>query len=277
LLDFSLSYLLQSPEILWGLTGSRENEVRRTIRTVLEAVDALQRPAEQLVQTSLGIPMKLTPLTLAGGGCVVKRPVRVIFPTITAVEAIVRQEIDTFCNASGAPVENFQILVDADSKQRYKLFQSADAAVAVSGTIVTETALAALPTVVIYRANRITEILAKQLSAVQYVSIPNLLLGRYVDGVWKFLRKKERMAHGVELRSGQGRDSGVAVSRLHGPGHFDGASVRACNRQLKVACAWPRLSELKWVAMSYADPSTRNQTPRLSRRRLLSSPWHCPR
>ncbi|KAF1331321.1 Lipid-a-disaccharide synthase, partial [Globisporangium splendens] len=55
---------------------------------------------------------------------------------------------------------------------------SADAAIAVSGTIVMETTLAGLPTIVVYRANRITEVLAQRLAAVRFVSIPNLLLGR---------------------------------------------------------------------------------------------------
>lgn len=41
-----------------------------------------------------------------------------------------------------------------------------------------ETTLANLPTLVVFRANRITEIIAKQLAAVRFVSIPNLLLGR---------------------------------------------------------------------------------------------------
>lgn len=43
-----------------------------------------------------------------------------------------------------------------------------------------ETTLAALPTVVVYRASRITELIAQQLAAVRFVSIPNLLLGRYL-------------------------------------------------------------------------------------------------
>ncbi|KUF93479.1 hypothetical protein AM588_10011275 [Phytophthora nicotianae] len=63
---------------------------------------------------------------------------------------------------------------EAKSQQQ----QSSDAAVAVSGTIVLETTLANLPTVVIYRANRLTEWIAKRLAAVRFVSIPNILLGR---------------------------------------------------------------------------------------------------
>ncbi|RLN05829.1 hypothetical protein BBJ28_00022822 [Nothophytophthora sp. Chile5] len=57
--------------------------------------------------------------------------------------------------------------------------KSSDLAVAVSGTIVLETTLAGLPTVVIYRANRLTEWIAQRLAAVRFVSVPNLLLGRY--------------------------------------------------------------------------------------------------
>ncbi|RLN43937.1 hypothetical protein BBJ28_00014248 [Nothophytophthora sp. Chile5] len=57
--------------------------------------------------------------------------------------------------------------------------KSSDLAVAVSGTIVLETTLVGLPTVVIYRANRLTEWIAQRLAAVRFVSVPNLLLGRY--------------------------------------------------------------------------------------------------
>ncbi|KAI9912419.1 hypothetical protein PsorP6_005218 [Peronosclerospora sorghi] len=56
--------------------------------------------------------------------------------------------------------------------------QSSNAAVAVSGTIVLETTLAGLPTVVIYRANWLTEWIAQWLAAVRFISVPNLLLGR---------------------------------------------------------------------------------------------------
>jgi lipid-A-disaccharide synthase len=59
--------------------------------------------------------------------------------------------------------------------------QSSNVAVAVSGTVVLETALANLPTVAIYRANHVTEWIVKRLAAVRFVSLPNLLLGRYVQ------------------------------------------------------------------------------------------------
>lgn len=58
--------------------------------------------------------------------------------------------------------------------------QTSNVAVAVSGTVVLETALANLPTVAIYRANLVTEWVAKRLAAVRFVSLPNLLLGKYV-------------------------------------------------------------------------------------------------
>ena len=66
-------------------------------------------------------------------------------------------------------------------------FQSADAAVAVSGTIVLETTLAGLPTIVVYRANWLTERIVQWLAAVRFVSVPNLLLGRYMHSCTSFL------------------------------------------------------------------------------------------
>lgn len=92
---------------------------------------------------------------------------------------MIQSEIDLFDQKCPTKHLLFRIRVDCNAMTRHELFSVANASVAVSGTIVMETTLALLPTVVIYRANKLTEWLAKWLSAVSFVSIPNLLLGRY--------------------------------------------------------------------------------------------------
>ncbi|TMW62562.1 hypothetical protein Poli38472_005180 [Pythium oligandrum] len=138
--------------VICGLVGSRQNEVHKTLSTVLAAVKHLQESSPS---------QKIT----------------LVLPTISAVRSLIEQKVAALPFSFS---DSVHILVDCNTSTRFDLFNAADAAVAVSGTIVMETALNSLPTVVIYRANRLTEFLAKQLSAVNFVSIPNLLLGRSV-------------------------------------------------------------------------------------------------
>ncbi|TYZ64403.1 hypothetical protein PybrP1_012366 [[Pythium] brassicae (nom. inval.)] len=148
--------------VICALVGSRENEVAHTTQLMIEGIASFRKAQEATAAPT--------------------RQIVVVFPTIAAVETRVKRELQAY---AGDAV-NALVLTDLSAPERLRLFQqtpflqSADAAVAVSGTIVTETTLAALPTVVVYRANRLTELLAARLAAVRFVSIPNLLLGRAV-------------------------------------------------------------------------------------------------
>ncbi|RQM21425.1 hypothetical protein B5M09_010382, partial [Aphanomyces astaci] len=55
---------------------------------------------------------------------------------------------------------------------------ASDVAVAVSGTVVIESLLAGTPTVVMYRANWLTEVIAAAVARVRFVSLPNILFDR---------------------------------------------------------------------------------------------------
>ncbi|KAF4139753.1 Lipid-A-disaccharide synthetase [Phytophthora infestans] len=136
--------------VICALVGSRVNEVKNSSQLVLEAIEKFKQKSLEKQQEII-----------------------VVFPTLSAVEELVKARIA----AHDAHVK-CQVLTDLDTEDRLRLFQSSDAAVAVSGTVVLETTLANLPTVVIYRANRVTEWIAKRLAAVRFVSVPNLLLGK---------------------------------------------------------------------------------------------------
>jgi len=69
------------------------------------------------------------------------------------------------------------ILVEGDGP-KYDAFAAAEAALAASGTVALELALARLPTVIAYRLNPVTVALYRRLIRVKYVNLVNLMLDR---------------------------------------------------------------------------------------------------
>lgn len=64
--------------------------------------------------------------------------------------------------------------------EKFDAFAASDAALAVSGTVALELALSAVPSVITYRINPLSGILARRLLRVQYVSLVNIILDRLV-------------------------------------------------------------------------------------------------
>ncbi len=67
-----------------------------------------------------------------------------------------------------------------DEIQKYELFRSAEMALAVSGTVSVELALAQVPTIIMYRLNPITEFLARMIISIKYATILNILFDREI-------------------------------------------------------------------------------------------------
>jgi len=67
-----------------------------------------------------------------------------------------------------------------DREARFDAFAAMDAALAASGTVSLELALAGTPTVVAYRTSWLTAALVRRLIRVDYVAMPNILAGRAV-------------------------------------------------------------------------------------------------
>jgi len=95
-----------------------------------------------------------------------------VVPTVPAVEARLR---------AGVAVWPVPARVVTGSGERLAAFAAADAALAASGTVATELAVAGTPTVIGYRMNPLSEFAARRLVKLPYVSIPNLVLGREVQ------------------------------------------------------------------------------------------------
>lgn len=96
---------------------------------------------------------------------------RVVLPTVSAVADLVR---DLTSGWPGQPI------VVEGSAGKYPAMQASDIALAASGTVALELAIAGVPTVIAYRVAPLTAFIARRLIKVRYVNLVNILLDREV-------------------------------------------------------------------------------------------------
>jgi lipid-A-disaccharide synthase len=128
--------------VLAVLPGSRRGEVRRLLPPFAGAVARL---AER------------------------HRDLRVVVPTTETVAEIV----SAAAKGWAAPA-----LVLRGQEDKYDAFAASDAALAASGTVALELALAAVPSVIAYRLNPLTYALLRRIVKVDRIHLLNLILGR---------------------------------------------------------------------------------------------------
>ena len=95
----------------------------------------------------------------------------VVVPTVTHVAG------EVSAAAAGWPVRT--IVVRGD-REKYDAFAAADAALAASGTVTLELALARVPSVIAYRIHPLTYLLYRRLIRVRFVGLVNLLADRAI-------------------------------------------------------------------------------------------------
>ncbi len=134
--------IVDSDEVLCVLPGSRMSEVRRLLPVFRDAIGLIRTRHPNL---------------------------RVVVPTVPAVAYDVRAAIAHW-PAPAIAVEG--------KKAKFDAFAAGHAALAASGTVSLELALARLPTVIAYKLNPVSAWLAKQLLKVRSVTLVNILLGR---------------------------------------------------------------------------------------------------
>jgi lipid-A-disaccharide synthase len=100
----------------------------------------------------------------------------IVVPTVAAT----RRQVEAESISWDVPVH----LIDND-KDKYAAFDAADAALAASGTVALELAMAGTPAVIAYKMAPVTGFLARQLVKAPYVNLINLILGR--EAVPEFL------------------------------------------------------------------------------------------
>lgn len=95
-------------------------------------------------------------------------PCRIVLPTLTGIASEIRIRTSDWDNT----------LVIDDQAEKYDAFAAADAAIAASGTVSLELAMAGVPGLIAYRLSPITAFIAKRLIRVKYASIVNLILDK---------------------------------------------------------------------------------------------------
>jgi lipid-A-disaccharide synthase len=135
-------------------------------------------------------------------------------PDLRAVVATVATVSDTVTAAirdwPAAPI------MVSDTAEKYGAFAAADAALAASGTVALELAMASTPAVIAYKINPLTAFLVRQLIKVRYVNLINIVLDRPV--VPEFLQKDcrpEKLAAAIDhlLGDAESRTQQIAAGR----------------------------------------------------------------
>ena len=135
-------------------------------------------------------------------------------PNLRAVVATVATVSDTVTAAAqnwpAAP------LMVSDTAKKYDAFAAADVALAASGTVALELAMAGTPAVIAYKINPLTAILVRRLIRVRFANLVNIVLDR--PAVPEFLQndcQPERLGAAIEhlLRDTEARAQQVAAGR----------------------------------------------------------------
>nr|QIM10250.1 lipid-A-disaccharide synthase [uncultured Alphaproteobacteria bacterium] len=134
----------EGKRIISVLPGSRHNEVASLLPTFIEAGKLLAAQYDDLF---------------------------FVIPTVKTVEKRVKDII----KGCGLP-----LLVVEGSEDRHNAMCASTAAIAASGTVALELAIADVPHIIGYKVSKMTAFLAKRLLHIQFVNLSNILLGREI-------------------------------------------------------------------------------------------------
>lgn len=123
------------------MPGSRRQEIERIFLPMLRAAEILRR---------------------------FKPETRFFLPLADGLDEVILQE----------KIAQVALPVEIVRQNRYDLMGIADFALATSGTVIMEAALLSLPCVILYRMSKFNYFLGKILVHIDYISLPNILLGR---------------------------------------------------------------------------------------------------
>ncbi len=137
--------------ILVVLPGSRRGEVSRLLNVFGETVKQAQTKIDGL---------------------------QVVIPTVANVADAVRNGTQGWANTT---------IVEGEAL-KYDAFAAANAALAASGTVSLELAMAGVPSIIGYRVSPLTAMIAKRLIRVKYASIVNIILDR--EAMPEFLQER---------------------------------------------------------------------------------------
>ena len=160
---------------------------------------------------------------------------RVVLPTLGHLAPLVR---------SGVAGWDVPVLVLEDREERFEAYAASSLAIAASGTVSLEVALAGLPMITIYKTGPLTAWLARRLITVPHVNLINLILSRPAvpELLQEDCRPERIAASAIRLMTDQGLRQqqqaalAEAVVRLGGVGEQP-PSHRAAARILEILAA----------------------------------------
>ncbi len=98
------------------------------------------------------------------------RDYKFVIPTVETTDAYVREQI-----------KDWKIKPDlVDSSNRYQLYANTYVAIVASGTVSAELAIMHIPTIVVYKMNPITVLLARMILRVKWASLVNILMNETI-------------------------------------------------------------------------------------------------
>ena len=97
--------------------------------------------------------------------------IQVLIPTVENVSDKVHQEVRSW---SQTPI------IIKDEKEKFNAFAASNAAIAASGTVSLELALAKVPYITVYKVNLLTALISRRMIVTPFYNIINILLGREV-------------------------------------------------------------------------------------------------
>ena len=125
--------------VLCLLPGSRKNEIKYLLPVFKESVERLQKKIPNLF---------------------------VVLPTVKTVSATLEKQLSDW---------TVPYLTVMGEKERYDAFSAADVALAASGTVSLELAMAGVPNFIAYKVSPLTGAIAKRLLKIRFVNLLNIL------------------------------------------------------------------------------------------------------
>lgn len=201
---FRARHGIGSGPVIGLLPGSRRNEVSRLMPIFADAI-------RRIAAADPGI--------------------RIVVPAVPAHADTIRNAVARWPRP---------VTVVADRRQRYAAMAACDVAIAASGTVTLDLALAGVPMIVAYRLNPLTVSIVRRMIRIRHFTIVNLILDR--PAIPEFLQERctggrlaeaaLRLLRDAEARRAQREAAATALAALRPEGNIP--SVRAAEAILDV-------------------------------------------
>lgn len=142
--DFRSSNKLGKDVLLCLLPGSRRSEIKYLLPVFEETLNLLKKDFSNL---------------------------KVLLPTVATVEKTIKEITQNW---------NIPVQIVSGEENRYDVFAASDVALAASGTVALELAMAKVPYTIAYKMNRVSSFLAKKLVKGRFVNLINILADKCI-------------------------------------------------------------------------------------------------